>query len=63
MKFFLLILFVSGGYIEFLLVKDYLEIELFGIILDDVVGEVYDKVVCMLGLGYLGGLVVDRLVY
>lgn len=63
MKFPLLTLLVSGGHTELLLVKDHLEIELLGTTLDDAVGEAYDKVARMLGLGYPGGPVVDRLAH
>ena len=63
MKFPLLTLLVSGGHTELLLVKDHLDIELLGTTLDDAVGEAYDKVARMLGLGYPGGPVVDRLAH
>lgn len=57
------VLLVFGGYIYLLYVCLFGEliIEL-GSIVDDVVGEVYDKVVWLLGLGYLGGKVFDDLV-
>jgi len=63
MQFPLLTLLVSGGHTELLLVKDHLEIELLGTTLDDAVGEAYDKVARMLGLGYPGGPIVDRLAH
>lgn len=63
MKFPALTLLVSGGHTELLLVKDHLEIELLGTTLDDAVGEAYDKVARMLGLGYPGGPVVDKLAH
>jgi N6-L-threonylcarbamoyladenine synthase len=57
-----LILLVSGGH-TFLahMVSPLAEIELLGSTRDDSVGESYDKVSRMLGLGYPGGPIVDRL--
>src|SRR5690554_6709656 len=63
MDFPLLTLLVSGGHTELLYVKGHLDIELLGTTLDDAVGEAYDKVARMLGLGYPGGPVVDRLAH
>lgn len=62
-KFPALTLLVSGGHTELLLVKNHLDIELLGTTLDDAVGEAYDKVARMLGLGYPGGPVVDKLAH
>lgn len=36
--------------------------EMFGEIFDDVVGEVFDKIVKLIGFGYLGGLEVLKFV-
>lgn len=55
-KFLLFLLVVSGGYIELVLMKVDNEFEIIGEIRDDVVGEVYDKVVCIFGFVYLGGV-------
>lgn len=63
MDFPLLTLLVSGGHTELLYVQGHLDIELLGTTLDDAVGEAYDKVARMLGLGYPGGPVVDKLAH
>jgi len=55
------ILLVSGGHTLLAYMKSNAEIELLGTTCDDSVGECYDKVGRMLGLGYPGGPVVDRL--
>jgi N6-L-threonylcarbamoyladenine synthase len=55
------ILLVSGGHTLLAYMKSPAEITLLGTTTDDSVGECYDKVGRMLGLGYPGGPVVDRL--
>ncbi|MDR1414242.1 MAG: tRNA (adenosine(37)-N6)-threonylcarbamoyltransferase complex transferase subunit TsaD [Odoribacteraceae bacterium] len=55
------ILLVSGGHTLLAYMKNTAEIELLGTTRDDSVGESYDKVGRMLGLGYPGGPAVDRL--
>jgi N6-L-threonylcarbamoyladenine synthase len=55
------ILLVSGGHTLLARMPSATEIELLGSTVDDSVGEAYDKVARMLGLGYPGGPVVDRL--
>ena len=55
-----IILLVSGGHTFLAHMKSNTEIELLGSTRDDSVGEAYDKVGRMLGLGYPGGPVVDR---
>ncbi|MDR2585029.1 MAG: tRNA (adenosine(37)-N6)-threonylcarbamoyltransferase complex transferase subunit TsaD [Prevotellaceae bacterium] len=55
------ILLVSGGHTLLAHMKNPVEITLLGTTLDDSVGECYDKVGRMLGLGYPGGPVVDRM--
>jgi len=55
------VLLVSGGHTLLAYMKNPSEIELLGTTTDDSVGECYDKVGRMLGLGYPGGPVVDRL--
>jgi len=55
------VLLVSGGHTLLAFMKNPSEIELLGTTSDDSVGECYDKVGRMLGLGYPGGPVVDRL--
>ena len=60
-KYPAVVLLVSGGHTLLAYMKNPMEIELLGSTLDDSVGECYDKVGRMLGLGYPGGPVVDRL--
>src|SRR4051794_3641500 len=54
-------LVVSGGHTALYRVGSWLDVELIGSTMDDAVGEAYDKVASILGLGYPGGPVVDRL--
>jgi N6-L-threonylcarbamoyladenine synthase len=60
-KFPAIILLVSGGHTFLAYMKDPLDIKLLGSTRDDSVGEAYDKVGRMLGLGYPGGPAVDRM--
>lgn len=54
-------LVVSGGHTALYRVNAWLDITLIGSTIDDAVGEAYDKVAAILGLGYPGGPAVDRL--
>lgn len=54
-------LMVSGGHTAILDVKDYTDISLVGTTADDAVGEAFDKVARVLGLGYPGGPKVDNM--
>lgn len=54
-------LIVSGGHTAIVGVKDYTNNVLIGTTTDDAIGEAYDKVAKVLGLGYPGGPVVDKL--
>jgi len=56
-----LALIISGGHTDLYLVKDFGRYEFLGGTLDDAVGEAYDKVAKMLGFGYPGGPIIDRL--
>lgn len=56
-----IVLLVSGGHTELLLLEDHMKVKLLGTTLDDAVGEAYDKVGRVLGLSYPGGPVIDRL--
>ncbi|MBP9710833.1 MAG: tRNA (adenosine(37)-N6)-threonylcarbamoyltransferase complex transferase subunit TsaD [Candidatus Pacebacteria bacterium] len=56
-----LALLISGGHTEFVLMKDWFKYEIIGETLDDAVGEAFDKVARMLGLGYPGGPVISKL--
>ncbi len=51
----------SGGHTALYHLKSWTEIELIGSTIDDAVGEAYDKVAAILGLGYPGGPIVDKL--
>jgi N6-L-threonylcarbamoyladenine synthase len=54
-------LVASGGHTEILHVLDWGRYELLGATRDDAAGEAFDKVAKLLGLGYPGGPVIDRL--
>lgn len=56
-----LCLLVSGGNSQIVKVNSPLEYEILGQTIDDAVGEAFDKCSKMLGLGYPGGPVIDRL--
>ncbi len=56
-----LLLLVSGGHSQILVVKDVNEYERLGTTIDDATGEAFDKVAKMLGLGYPGGPAVEKL--
>lgn len=60
-KFPLLTLVVSGGHSQLYLMNKEYEFNCLGETRDDAVGEVYDKVSRVLGLGYPGGPVIDKL--
>jgi N6-L-threonylcarbamoyladenine synthase len=57
-----LCLLVSGGNSQIILVKNYDNMEIIGKTIDDAAGEAFDKCAKVMGLGYPGGPVVDRLV-
>ena len=52
---------VSGGHTDFYRVDGHSEVTHLGGTLDDALGEAYDKVAAIMGLGYPGGPIVDRL--
>ena len=54
-------LVVSGGHTALYRVNSWLDVTLIGSTIDDAVGEAYDKVAGILGLGYPGGPILDRL--
>ncbi|MBD0268989.1 MAG: tRNA (adenosine(37)-N6)-threonylcarbamoyltransferase complex transferase subunit TsaD, partial [Cyanobacteria bacterium Co-bin8] len=56
-----LCLLVSGGHTSLIYVKDCGHYETLGQTRDDAAGEAFDKVARLLGLGYPGGPVMDRL--
>jgi N6-L-threonylcarbamoyladenine synthase len=60
-EFPFLCLLVSGGNSQIILVKSFDEMEIIGKTIDDAAGEAFDKCAKVMGLGYPGGPVVDRL--
>jgi N6-L-threonylcarbamoyladenine synthase len=54
-------LVVSGGHTSLMLMKDFGTIQPLGKTRDDAAGEAYDKVASILGLGYPGGPIIDKL--
>jgi len=60
-KFPLLSLIVSGGHTLLVLVEDYFRHKILGSTIDDAAGEAFDKVAKMMGLGYPGGPIIDKL--
>lgn len=59
-KFPIIVLTVSGGHNELILMKNHDKFELIGETLDDAAGEAFDKVARLLGLGYPGGPVISK---
>ena len=55
-----LLLLISGGHTQFLLVKNVNEYEQLGTTIDDALGEAFDKTAKMLDLGYPGGPSVEK---
>mgnify|MGYP003312503223 CR=1 FL=1 len=55
-----LLLLISGGHSQFLIVKDVNEYEQLGTTIDDALGEAFDKTAKMLDLGYPGGPNVEK---
>jgi N6-L-threonylcarbamoyladenine synthase len=53
-------LVVSGGHTQLYRINNFHEFTLLGQTLDDAAGEAFDKVARILGLGYPGGPVIDR---
>lgn len=60
MQFPLLALVVSGGHTDLILMKGDYQFEHIGGTLDDAIGECYDKVARVIGLGYPGGPKVEK---
>lgn len=52
---------ISGGHSSIYLVENWTRIRRLGSTIDDAVGEAYDKVAAILGLGYPGGPIIDKL--
>jgi N6-L-threonylcarbamoyladenine synthase len=51
----------SGGHTALYHLQNFLDVKLIGSAIDDAVGEAYDKVAGILGLGYPGGPILDSL--
>lgn len=60
-EFPFLCLLVSGGNSQIVLVKAYNDMEILGQTIDDAAGEAIDKCSKVMGLGYPGGPIIDRL--
>ncbi len=60
-KFPFLCLLVSGGNSQIILVKAYNNMEVLGQTIDDAAGEAIDKCSKVMGLGYPGGPIIDKL--
>ena len=56
-----LCMMMSGGNTQIIHVKDYNDFEVLGKTRDDAIGEAFDKVARVVGLGYPGGPKVDKL--
>ena len=56
-----LCLLVSGGNSQIILVKSYKDMEILGQTIDDAAGEAIDKCSKVMGLGYPGGPIIDKL--
>lgn len=61
LEFPLIALVVSGGHTDLILMEEDYSFQRIGGTLDDAVGEAYDKVARIMGIGYPGGPMVDKL--
>lgn len=62
-KFPYLGLIISGGHTQIVLIREHLQYQILGEILDDAAGEALDKAAKLLGLGYPGGPVIEQLAH
>ncbi|WP_456442505.1 tRNA (adenosine(37)-N6)-threonylcarbamoyltransferase complex transferase subunit TsaD [Caldithrix abyssi] len=60
-QFPIVFLIVSGGHTQLVFMEDHLKYRIIGQTRDDAVGEAFDKGAKLLGLGYPGGPLIDRL--
>jgi N6-L-threonylcarbamoyladenine synthase len=60
-QFPLLALIVSGGHTQLVLMKDHVQYQIKGQTRDDAAGEALDKAARLIGLGYPGGPIIERL--
>lgn len=58
-----LLLLVSGGHCQLLHVENVGKYQLLGTTMDDAVGEAFDKSAKMMGLGYPGGVLIEKLAH
>ncbi len=61
MEYPLLALVISGGHTDLIYMEDEYKFERLGGTLDDAVGESYDKVARVIGVGYPGGPILDKM--
>lgn len=61
LEFPYVVLLVSGGHTEILLVRSYDDITKIGKTIDDAAGEAFDKIARILGLNYPGGPEIERI--
>ncbi|PIE86026.1 MAG: tRNA (adenosine(37)-N6)-threonylcarbamoyltransferase complex transferase subunit TsaD [Bacteroidia bacterium] len=54
-------LLISGGHSQIIVVKNHYDFKVIGNTIDDAVGEAFDKCAKIMGLGYPGGPVIDKL--
>lgn len=60
-QFPFLCLLVSGGHTQIVLMRDHFDMQIVGTTIDDAAGEAFDKCAKVMGLGYPGGPIVDKL--
>lgn len=63
LEFPLIALVVSGGHTDLVYMKEDYSFEIIGGTLDDAVGEAYDKVARVVGVGYPGGPLLDKMAF
>jgi N6-L-threonylcarbamoyladenine synthase len=56
-----LCLTVSGGHTQFVMIRDYFDMQVIGQTIDDAAGEAFDKSAKIMGLPYPGGPMIDKL--
>jgi len=57
----MLVLLISGGHTQIIKVQSFEKMQLLATSMDDSVGESFDKVAKMMGLGYPGGPIIEKL--
>jgi N6-L-threonylcarbamoyladenine synthase len=57
----LLVLLISGGHTQIIRVESFEKMKILATTIDDSVGETFDKTAKMMGLGYPGGAVIEKL--